>query len=499
MSVKETARPGGDGGLRSLLDDLAGRRVLCLGDIMLDRYVYGSAERVSQEAPIPILKVRDASAMLGGVGNVARNIAAMGGEARVLSVCGDDEAGRILAGLGEGQDRLALDLLTDPDRPTTVKTRYVAAGQQLLRTDEETERPVGDGLARALGERLRQALGESDALVVSDYAKGVLADAVLGDAIARARDAGLPVIVDPKRAALSAYAGASVIKPNLKELAVATGLAVDDDDAVEAAARAALADAGVEAILVSRSARGVSLVPREGPVHHFPSVAREVYDVSGAGDTVIAALALCLAAGAALPEAARLASVAGGIAVEKLGTAAVGSADIADALRLLAGAPHEAKRVDRGTAADRTRRWRQEGKTVALANGCFDLLHRGHLSMLRQARDRADRLVVALNTDASVRRLKGADRPLQDEDTRAAVLAALEMVDLVVLFAEDTPVDLINALRPHLLVKGDQYDPDSIPGVREIRSWGGSLFLAQVEEGYSTTGTVARMRDGPSA
>lgn len=495
----EPAPDGVEGGhLRHLLDEFAGRRIVCLGDIMLDRYIYGSAERVSQEAPIPILRVGDRHAMLGGVGNVARNIAAMGGEATVISVCGDDEAGAGLRELGDRDPRLSLTLLGDADRPTTVKTRYVAAGQQLLRADDEVTAAIAPALAEALLAELRRALTEADALVISDYAKGVLHDDVLGPAIAAARAAGLPVIVDPKRADLSVYAGASVIKPNLKELAASTGAAVESDESVEATARTVLSGLDVDALLVSRSARGVSLVPRDGPVHHYPSVAREVFDVSGAGDTVIAALSLCLASGAPLAPSAHLASIAGGIAVEKLGTAAVGTAEMAEALRLIGGTAQAGKVVDRQVAADRTRRWRAEGKRVALANGCFDLLHLGHLSMLRQARERADRLVVAVNADESVRRLKGESRPIQNEATRAAVLAALEMVDLVVVFPEDTPVALIEALRPHLLVKGDQYVADDIPGVREVRSWGGDLFLATVEDGFSTTSTVARMRDGPA-
>lgn len=483
--------------LHAAIERFAAAKVVVLGDVMLDRYVYGEVSRVSQEAPIPVLRVGRETPMPGGAGNVANNLAALGAEARLIGLIGDDEAGHTLQQFTpNGAGRLINHLVVDPDRRTTVKTRFVAAGQQLLRADEEDvsvpSRTSEDGLLR----RLDEALTDAGVLVISDYAKGVLSDEVLRSAIDRARAAGCQVIADPKRAALSAYAGAHLLKPNRAELAAATGLTLDDDDAVVEAARRVMAEAGVNAMLISRSELGVTLVETGEDARHWRAEAREVFDVSGAGDTVVAVMACAMAAGSTLAEAAYLANVAAGIVVGLLGTATVSQDQLAAALRHADLGGHEAKVVTRQAAAEQVAEWRRLGLKVGFTNGCFDLLHPGHVSLLRQARRACDRLIVGLNDDGSVRRLKGDGRPVQDETARSLVLASLADVDQVVLFAEDTPLALIDLLRPDVLVKGADYTREQVVGHAEVESWGGKVVLADLAEGHSTTRTIARMGGG---
>ena len=475
--------------LASYLERFAAARVVCFGDVMLDRYVYGAVERISPEAPIPVLRVERDSAMLGGVGNVARNVVALGGKARLIAAIGDDEAGRQVAALAEAEAGLEPRLSVEAKRQTTVKSRFVAGGQQLLRADRETASPVAAATAAAMLADLERALGDSDVLVLTDYAKGVLSTATLGEAIRRARGRGRTVIADPKSADFARYRGASLLTPNRRELAAATGLACDSPAEVVAAGRAVIAAAGVDAVLATLSERGMAWITRDA-AHHLPAEAREVFDVSGAGDTVAATLALALAAGAQLDDAAALANRAAGIVVGKAGTAVVHPEELAHALG------HDHKVLGLAAALDRIATWRRQGARIGFTNGCFDLLHPGHVSLLTQARARCDRLVVGLNSDASVARLKGAGRPVQGEAARAQVLAALSAVDLVVSFAADTPIDLIQAVRPELLVKGADYTVATVVGAAEVEAWGGEVFLAELAPGYSTTGMIVRAGGG---
>lgn len=471
------------------LQGFAGARVACLGDIMLDRYVYGQVDRISPEAPIPVLKVLRDTAMLGGVGNVARNVVALGGQARLIAAIGDDEAGRQVAQLAGGERGLEPRVTVETGRQTTVKTRFVAGVQQLLRADRETATPITDATAARLLDDIVEAAAEARVLVLSDYAKGVLDDAVLAGTIAAARQAGRPVIVDPKSADFARYRGVSVLTPNRRELKAATGLPCGSDADIAAAARRVIAQSGVEAVLATLSERGMALVTRDA-AHHLPAEAREVYDVSGAGDTVVATLALALAAGASLAEAAQLANRAAGIVVGKAGTAVVHPEELAHALG------RDAKVLTLGPALDRIATWRRQGARIGFTNGVFDLLHPGHVSLLAQARARCDRLVVGLNADASVKRLKGDSRPVQSEAARAQVLAALQAVDLVIVFAEDTPVELIRAVKPELLVKGADYTVATVVGAELVQGWGGEVYLAELTPGASTTGMIARAGGG---
>lgn len=476
----------------ALVERLSKARVLVLGDVMLDRYVYGSVDRMSPEAPVPVLRQESQRAMAGGAGNVARNIAAFGGKVVLIGLVGDDDAGRELSAMLADEPGIASRLIVDHGRVTTVKTRFVASRQQLLRVDGETAKPATGVAAEALRTALDAALGSVDIVLLSDYAKGVLGDETLQRAMARIHGAGKRLVVDPKSRDFRRYTGADLLTPNRGELAAATGITGEDDDSVASAARQAMKAANVGAVLATRGERGMTLVAGDAPPLHLSAEAREVFDVSGAGDTVIAVLAAALAVGADLPQAARLANTAAGIAAGKLGTAVVHAADLLGALQARDVLASEAKVVALETALERIQRWRAAGEKIAFTNGCFDLIHPGHVSLLSQARASADRLIVGLNSDASIKRLKGKDRPVQNETARGIVLASMGAVDLVLLFEEDTPIELIRAVRPDVLVKGADYRVDQVVGADVVQAAGGKVLLADLLPGHSTSGTIAR-------
>ena len=463
--------------------------ILVLGDIMLDRYVSGDVRRISPEAPIPVLRAQQRRAVLGGAGNVAKNIEALGAQAILIGLLGDDEAGFEVEKLA---GPITLRPITLSDRPTTVKTRFMSAAHQMLRLDEEESGPINAGTIAALLDTYRAALPEADVVVLSDYAKGVLPDAVLGPAIEMARKAGKQIIADPKRSDLQAYARVSVLTPNELEVSAATGMSAATDNGAVAAGRAALAASGAEAVLVTRSAKGLTLVRQHQPPVHLPTQAREVADVSGAGDTLIAAFAVLLASGAEMAEAARVANVAAGLSVAKQGTATVSYDELAHALH----APNstlDGKIASHDEAAAQVAAWRAQGLVVGFTNGCFDLIHPGHVRLLARARGRCDRLVVALNSDTSVKRLKGPSRPVQDEAARATVMAAMEAVDLVVIFTEDTPLNIITRLLPSRLFKGADWGSiDQVVGSDVVIAHGGEVALLDFEAGHSTTNLIAR-------
>jgi D-beta-D-heptose 7-phosphate kinase/D-beta-D-heptose 1-phosphate adenosyltransferase len=478
----------------ALLARLTGARVVCVGDLMLDRYIEGRVNRLSPEAPIPVLDVQREHAMLGGVGNVLRNLAALGVTTELVAAIGVDRPGHELAALVAAEPHVTPRLVSIPGRETSVKTRFLAGNQQLLRADRETTDPIAEAHARSLREDAAAALERMpDAvLVLSDYGKGVIDDALTASLIDRARAQGRSIVVDPKGRDYGKYRGATLLTPNRHELALATGMPTEKDEDVVAACRKLISEHGIAAVLATRSERGMTLVDDDS-VHHLPARAREVFDVSGAGDTVVAIVAASIAAGAPLELAARLANLGAGVVVGKVGTAVAHPAEIMTALHESEFMDAEAKVVTRETMLDRAQAWRRRGWRVGFTNGCFDLLHPGHVSLLQQARAACDRLVVGLNSDASVKRLKGAERPIQSESSRAAVLASLASVDLVVVFDEDDPLKLIAALRPDVLVKGADYRPDQVVGAAEVRSWGGKVVLAQLLDGHSTTDTIRRI------
>jgi D-beta-D-heptose 7-phosphate kinase/D-beta-D-heptose 1-phosphate adenosyltransferase len=447
---------------------------------MLDRFVYGGVQRISPEAPVAVVKVVDSQAMPGGAGNVARNVVALGARCFLLTVIGKDAAGDELRGLLQTLPNLTWNAVTDQTRPTTIKTRFVAANQQILRVDEEVDDPLSGDVAHALVAHAENILREVDVVVLSDYSKGVLTPVVTAAVIAAARASQIPVIVDPKGRDYRKYSGASLVKPNLKELQEVTGVDARTDEDVERATKVLLSHTNVDAVLVTRSEQGISYVRRDGGSVHLRTTAREVFDIAGAGDTVVATLAVAMGVGIDPTRAAQLANIAGGIAVGKVGTAAVEPRELLEAMR----------REQRGSLLDKlgepediialARRWRDEGRRVGFTNGCFDLIHPGHVSLLAQAAARCDRLVVGLNSDASTRRLKGPERPIQDELSRPLVLAALRGVDAVVVFDEDTPESLITMLRPDVLIKGADYTASQVVGAEFVQSRGGEVFLAEL-------------------
>ncbi len=473
---------------------LKSARVMCVGDLMLDRFVDGSVDRISPEAPIPVLRIRSERAMLGGAGNVVRNMTALGAACGFLSVIGEDRAGAEVMTLLSAETKVDNFIGVQPERCTSVKTRFFAASQQLLRADEETIEPLSAYDRQRLLDDAKAYVGKAQAMVLSDYGKGVLGDGVAAELITLARAQGIPVIVDPKGRDFERYRGASMVTPNRRELAEATGMPVETDAEVVAAARHVIAAHGIDFVLATRSQDGMSLIG--GPndeIHHLPAEAREVFDVSGAGDTVVATVAAALAVGAALPDAARLANLAAGIVVGRVGTAAVPVNDLISAVHHQDVTTSESKLVALDQAVEQVEKWRRQGLRVGFTNGCFDLLHPGHVSLLRQSRTACDRLVVALNSDSSVGRLKGPTRPIQPEMARATVLASVAGVDLVVIFHDDTPLGLIKALRPDVLVKGADYTVETVVGADVVQSYGGRVMLARLEDGFSTTSTIARM------
>jgi len=481
--------------LQQRLDALAGVRIVAVGDLMVDRFVHGEVSRISAEAPIPILARTRESVMLGAAGNVARNVAALGGVAALVGVIGSDGAAHEVTGLVGAESGVEGFLITDASRPTTVKTRFVAAGQQLLRVDSEDTAPAPGEIGQRLARTIRDAARGAGAILISDYGKGVVTAGGITACLEAGQREGALVIVDSKARHFERYGAADLIKPNSAELAYATDLPVGADDEIEAAVARALGMCACKAILVTRGPAGMSLATREGPVRHFSRPPAEVFDASGAGDTALAALGLALASGAPLEVAVELALIASGVVVQKAGTAVVSPDEIVEAELSAHRAPAEAKIAAAGRMASEAARWRERGLKVGFTNGCFDLLHPGHITYLAQARAWCDRLIVGLNTDGSVKALKGPGRPVNDLESRALVLAALASVDLVVPFDDPTPVALIVAARPDVLIKGGDYRIETVVGHDIVSAWGGEVRLTPFVEGHSTTATLRRLAE----
>lgn len=479
--------------LADIVAAFAKGRVWVIGDLMRDVYIRGDARRVSPEAPVPVVNVRDEHTSLGGAANVARGVRALGGSVRLAGVVGADAAGADLVALADAAGIDASAIVRDPARPTTDKVRVFAHDQQVLRFDREVAAPVSSGAADALVAALEGG-PEPDVIVVSDYAKGVVTPALFDAMVGLARRYGVPLLVDPKSRDLTVYRGATGLTPNLSELSAAAGREVDpaDDASVAAAAELAAADAGLSWLLATLGAHGMAIWRPDAPLLRVSATARRVFDVTGAGDTVMAALSLGLGAGLGLETAATLANRAAGLAVERPGAVHIG---IDELIAHLAPPDTTPGVVDRAALDHWVAWWRLRGRRVVFTNGCFDLLHAGHLSLLEQAATSGDVLVVGMNSDASVRRLKGPTRPLVHEDDRARLLAALGVVDAVVLFDEDTPLELIRQIRPAVLVKGADYAREQVVGGDEVVAWGGEVVLAELVASRSTTGLVERIRD----
>ncbi|MBB2201140.1 D-glycero-beta-D-manno-heptose 1-phosphate adenylyltransferase [Gluconacetobacter tumulisoli] len=483
--------------IADILLAMSDRRLLVIGDVMLDRFIYGSTERVSPEAPSLVLAARRQEQMLGGAANVAVNVAGLGGKCRLLGVCGDDAVAQELRDEIARFPNIVADLVCDPGRSTTIKTRFINPqyNTHLLRLDWEHAVPASGQELEEITRRALAALPETDVVIFSDYLKGVLQPPLMAAVTAAAQARGIPVVVDPKGRDFSRYRGATVIAPNLHEVGVALDRVIPQDDAeVERAAAEIAERSGVAAICVKRSQGGVQLIEKGMTQARFPTLARRVIDVSGAGDTLVAAFAMALAAGADLGGATRIANAAAGVVVAKSGTASASVEELGELL-LQRHEHHVSPKIFTGvrTLRDQVAAWQEEGLVVGFTNGCFDLLHPGHIFTLTEARNRVDRLVLALNTDASVQRLKGMSRPVQNETARMTVAAALEAIDAVILFGEDTPLELISQLRPNVLLKGGDYKPETVVGRDLVESYGGRVELIDYLPNTSTTAMIRRM------
>jgi D-beta-D-heptose 7-phosphate kinase/D-beta-D-heptose 1-phosphate adenosyltransferase len=475
--------------------------VLCIGDLMLDEFVYGDVTRISPEAPTPVLAVRHSEIEIGGAGNVARNIAALGARCIFVALIGNDDAGLVLTNALAKQSGIVPDLVIDQTRQTTRKVRFVSEhhSAHLIRADWETAGPIGAQSEAALIAYAEAALQEAGAVILSDYAKGVLTPRVIRAVIDGARRLGKPVVVDPKNHDYSVYRGATLITPNAKELAAAVHRPVAGDAQIAAAAAELAQAISCDAVLVTRSEAGMTLhVAGEQPVH-VPAYPVKVRDVSGAGDTVAALMAVLLAMKTPFESAMRSANAAAAVVVGKRGTATVSLAELRHRILPAASLAPEDKIVfDWSVLDERLSQWRRQGLRIGFTNGCFDLLHRGHIRLLAEARTACDLLVVGLNSDASTRRLKGQGRPINPAEGRAEVLAALEAVDLVVVFEQDTPLELIKLVRPSVLIKGADYAREEVVGHDVVEAAGGQVVLVDLVPGHSTTNIVRRVA-GPAA
>lgn len=480
--------------LAQLARDMPPSRVLVVGDFMLDRYVWGSIERVSPEAPVHVLDVQTEEDRPGGAGNVALNLLALGAEVACVGLRGRDEAGRRLAHLLKRAGAEVHGLIEDRDRRTTVKTRMLAASQQVLRVDREDRAPASGATGRRLQTAIRQALKGVQVVVAADYAKGTLAPGVARMLIETARRRGLPVLVDPhRRKDYEKYKGCTVLKPNLAEAAMVIGAEPQTDEEVATSGAALRRKVHADAVMLTRGAAGLSVIWKGHKPLHIRGLPRQVFDVTGAGDTVIAALAWALGGGVALPDAAELANVAGSVVVGKVGSATVGRDEL---VHHILDVHHGAglKVVTPADAAKVLAPHRARGERIVFTNGCFDVMHVGHIRAFQFAKGLGDVLVVGLNTDTSVRRIKGRGRPVLNEMDRAQILGALEAVDYIVLFDESTPLKLIKRVRPDVLVKGQDYTHETVVGADFVQSIGGEVVLAPIVDGVSTSAILDRIR-----
>jgi D-beta-D-heptose 7-phosphate kinase/D-beta-D-heptose 1-phosphate adenosyltransferase len=469
-------------------------KILVIGDIMLDRYIVGDVERISPEAPVPVLRHVHRYHRPGGAANVAMNLQGLGCQVMLAGFWGDDLEQRELATLMNqaGVDTRAVQRCS---LPTISKTRIVGRTQQMLRLDIESRDAPAPQEHEALLQQALAEVGASDAVVLSDYAKGALSEPLCHALIRAARAHGKPVLVDPKTRDFGKYAGATTVCPNLGELAVATGVDSHRTTDLLAAGSRLITAHGFDSLVVTMSEKGISVLRPGEPVYHSPAVAREVFDVSGAGDTVIATLAASLAACVPIESAVELANVAAGIVVGKVGTVAVARHELISELMPSTGYSTSEKVLDLPRLRERIANWRASGETIVFTNGCFDILHVGHITLLEECRRFGSKVVLGLNSDSSIRRLKGPSRPVVGEQERARVMAALAAVDAVTLFEQETPLNLIRALEPDVLVKGGDYSVETVVGHEDVLARGGRIEIVPTVKGFSTSNIVEKMKN----
>jgi D-beta-D-heptose 7-phosphate kinase/D-beta-D-heptose 1-phosphate adenosyltransferase len=482
------------GELHRVINDIehkwAGKRLLVVGDVMLDKYIWGDVGRISPEAPVPVVRGSRQDEKPGGAANVAMNLACLGARTTVVGITGGDENEKLLASSLRSSG-VTPHFIASANFPTVTKTRILSGSQQMLRLDFERLGSIEQTAFDQLLAKALELLPASDVLVLSDYAKGVITAEICQTLIPAARKLQIPVLVDPKGPEYAHYRGATTICPNLSELARAAHLEPDDLDALLTAAEAMVTALDIEFLTATLSEKGIALV-RPGNRIVAPAVARQVFDVSGAGDTVIAVIALCLASGLKPETAVQLANLAAGIVVGKVGTVPVEKHELLAALTPEIALHAEDKVLSGDDLARRMALWKANNERVVFTNGCFDLLHIGHITLLEQARRFGDRLIVAINSDASVSCLKGPNRPIVSQLERARVLAALACVDAVVIFDEPTPLEVIVAVHPDVLVKGGDYNADTLVGATEMKSWGGEVKIVPLVDGFSTTRLIEK-------
>lgn len=471
-------------------------RVLVVGDLMLDQYVWGDVSRISPEAPVPVLRSVRRTHVAGGAANVAMNLAGLGVQVSLAGFLGSDEDARTLQELLVASE-IAQEAVCMWKRPTISKTRVMAGRQQLMRMDVETPEAPSPAEIDSLLRLVKIQIAHADCIIFSDYAKGALPERVCQSVIAEARSRNIPVLVDPKGGNFSRYKRATTVCPNMLELAACTSIDIDDTDALMAAGRRLIAPLELSYLTVTMSERGIRVLqPQPEDDIHASAQAREVYDVSGAGDTVIATLAAAAAAKLDLESAIQIANAAAGIVVGRVGTVPIDRASLLAALSSELALSTQEKVVDRTGLIARAAQWRQRGETVVFTNGCFDLLHVGHITLLEDAHRMGDHLVIGMNSDASVQRLKGPMRPIVGETERARILAALASTDAIVIFDEDTPLKTIEALRPEVLVKGGDYTESTVVGADLVRGWGGRVAIVPTVAGFSTSNIVRKLSNG---
>lgn len=474
--------------IEHLLSVLPKLKFLVIGDLILDRYVWGAAERISPEAPIPVVKVDSEEARLGGAGNVVNNLVSLGCQVQIASVVGADSASEELQQLLQEQGVSTSGIQCDSERTTTCKTRIIAGHQQVVRLDYEDRTSINVFQEDLLLGFVEKTLGDIDVVLISDYLKGVLSKRILGEIIGLSKKYSCPVVVDPKGKDFSRYRGASLLTPNQHEVELATSRELHNHGNLQAIGESLYHDLELNALLITRGSQGMSLFTDGSPIH-LAADAREVFDVSGAGDTVLSLCAVGLAGGLPMTTSAELANLAAGIVVGKVGTATVSPAELLTAvLNKDQSLGHKILSHERLSMV--LEGHHQAGRKIVFTNGCFDLLHAGHVQYLQKAKKLGDLLILGLNSDESIRRLKGDKRPLLHQTERAQILAALDCIDYITIFEDDTPLDLIRLLKPDVLAKGGDYVAAEVVGRDFVESYGGQLILLEFENGKSTTNII---------
>jgi D-beta-D-heptose 7-phosphate kinase/D-beta-D-heptose 1-phosphate adenosyltransferase len=460
---------------------------------MLDEFITGEVTRISPEAPIPVLHQLSRHLSLGGAGNVIRNLSALETPCHFISIVGDDAHGQTLIKMATSLSHVKHHIITDLQSTTICKIRYLCGNQQLLRVDQEIIKAIAPSLETIIINLARDLIPLVSVIILSDYAKGLLTQHMISEMIAMAKQQKKLIIIDPKGHDFSKYQHADIITPNQKELTEASGIEVNNRKTLVLAAEKIMHNFNIPTVLITRGAEGMSLVSQDKPPIHIPTHAKEIFDLAGAGDTVVATLAAACSMDTPIELAAELSNIAAGIVVGKVGTATVNKKEIQHALTNQSYQHTEKKIVSLEEAIEFCHHWQRKKLKIGFTNGCFDLLHAGHIALLTQSHQHCDKLIVGLNSDASVKRLKGKGRPIQDEDTRALVLASLQMVDLVILFTDDTPLVLIQTLMPHILIKGADYKAEEIVGADIIQKSGGKVVLIDLLPNHSTTNLVNRL------